>query len=137
MLRSATHPSYIRLARRWAPRPLRSEREYDLAVAIVSRLAIRDENTLDPGEQDYLDAAAAFIEEFDARVRGLARETAPLAVRMRALMESAELNASRLAEIAGVARSAMSEVLAAKRELSKPQIRRLANHFKLSADYFL
>lgn len=137
MLRPASHPSYIRLARKWAPRPLRSEREYDLAVAIITSLAIRSENMLDPGEHDYLDAAAAFVEEFDARVRGLASETEPLPVRLRALMESADLNASRLAEIAGVARSAMSEVLAAKRELSKPQIRRLATHFKLSADYFL
>jgi hypothetical protein len=48
-------PAYLALIDTFPLRPLRSERDYDAAVTVLDTLAVRPEDSLDPGEQDYLD----------------------------------------------------------------------------------
>ena len=59
-------PAYMALVRAFALRPIRNRREYDAAAAaIVDRLAVRPEGSLDPGEQDYLDTLTLLIQAYD------------------------------------------------------------------------
>ena len=57
--------SYFKLVRKFPLRPIRSEAEYDAAVSVMEKLAIRGESSLDRGESDYLDALSTFISRYD------------------------------------------------------------------------
>ena len=64
--RSTTPPaSYIALCREWPLRPIRSEADYDRAVAVLERLVVRREVDLDAGERDYLEMLELAIERYD------------------------------------------------------------------------
>jgi antitoxin component HigA of HigAB toxin-antitoxin module len=103
----------------------------------MERLAIRGESGLDRGERDYLDGLDEFISAYDKRAlsdrprRGTPRQ------RLRSLMEDSGTTPRNLEKILRCGHSLVSLVLSGKRELSKDNIRALAKHFKLSADYFL
>jgi hypothetical protein len=58
--------AYLALIDRFPLRPLRSERDYDQAAAILDTLAVRPEGTLDRGEQDYFDTLTMLVEAYDA-----------------------------------------------------------------------
>jgi len=103
----------------------------------MERLAIRVENALDPGERDYLDGLDEFISAYDQTAlidrprRGTPRQ------RLRSLIEDTGATPRDLQRILRCGHSLVSLVLSGKRELSKDNVRALAKHFKLSADYFL
>jgi HTH-type transcriptional regulator/antitoxin HigA len=128
---------YLRLIRQFPLRPIRNEGEYKAATAVMERLAIRGENALDPGERDYLDGLDEFISAYDRRAlidrprRGTPRQ------RLRSLMDDAALTPRDLEGILRCGHSLVSFLLSGKRELSKDNVRALAKHFKVSADYFL
>ncbi|MGD0390230.1 MAG: helix-turn-helix domain-containing protein [Tepidisphaeraceae bacterium] len=128
---------YLRLVRQFPLRPIRNEGEYKAATALMERLAIQGENGLDPGERDYLDGLDEFISAYDQRAlvdrprRGTPRQ------RLRSLMEDTGVTPRDLQRILRCGHSLVSLVLSGKRELSKNNIRALARHFKLGADYFL
>jgi HTH-type transcriptional regulator/antitoxin HigA len=129
--------SYLRLVREFPLRPIRNDGEYKAATAVMERLAIRGESGLDRGERDYLDGLDEFISAYDKRAlsdrprRGTPRQ------RLRSLMEDSGTTPRNLEKILRCGHSLVSLVLSGKRELSKDNIRALAKHFKLSADYFL
>jgi antitoxin component HigA of HigAB toxin-antitoxin module len=58
-------PPYLALIAAFPLRPLRSERDYDAAVAVLDALAVRPEGSLDSGEQDYLDTLTMLVEAYD------------------------------------------------------------------------
>jgi antitoxin component HigA of HigAB toxin-antitoxin module len=129
--------SYLRLVGEFPLRPIRDDVEYKAATAVMERLAIRGEDGLDRGERDYLDGLDEFISAYDKRVlidrprRGTPRQ------RLRSLIEDTDTTPRDLEKILRCGHSLISLVLSGKRELSKDNIRALAKHFKLSADYFL
>src|SRR5580704_1778891 len=129
--------SYLRLVNEFPLRPIRNDAEYRAATAVMERLAIRGEESLDRGERDYLDGLDEFIVAYDKRAlidrprRGTPRQ------RLRSLVEDTSTTPRDLEKILRRGHSLVSLVLSGKRELSKDNIRALAKHFKLSADYFL
>jgi HTH-type transcriptional regulator / antitoxin HigA len=129
--------SYLKLVNEFPLRPIRTDAEYKAANAVIERLAIRGENDLDAGEQDYLDGLDEFISSYDRRVltdrprRGTPRQ------RLRSLIHDSATTPRDLERILHCSHSLVSLLLAGKRELSKDNIRALAKHFKLSAEYFL
>ena len=128
-------PDYLRLVRAFPLRPIQSEQEYDQAASVVDRLAVRDEGSLTAGERDYLQALTLMVEAYDRdRFPAVAGGT-PLQ-RLRSLVDSAGLSPSELGDVIG-SRPAASMILKGVREPSKAQVRKLARHFKMSADYFL
>jgi HTH-type transcriptional regulator/antitoxin HigA len=135
--RFAPMDSYLNLVREFPLRPIRNDVEYKAATAVMERLAIRGENGLDAGERDYLDGLDEFISAYDQRAlidrprRGTPRQ------RLRSLMDDTATTPRNLEKILRCGHSLVSLVLSGKRELSKDNIRALAKHFKLSADYFL
>jgi HTH-type transcriptional regulator/antitoxin HigA len=129
--------SYLKLVREFPLRPIRNDAEYKAATAIMERLAVRGEDSLETGEKDYLDGLDEFISSYDQKAliarprRGTPRQ------RLRSLMEDTETTPRDMEKILRCGHSLVSLVLNGKRELSKDNVRALAKHFKLSADYFL
>jgi HTH-type transcriptional regulator / antitoxin HigA len=126
---------YAQLVRKFPPRPIHSARQYDDTLAVMNRLAMRDEDTLSPAEADYLDALATFVEEYD-RVQFAEPPAGTPVERLRYLIEQSGMTASDLGRLLGN-RGLGSILLTGKRELSKTHIRILADHFRLDAGYFL
>jgi HTH-type transcriptional regulator / antitoxin HigA len=129
--------SYLRLVSKFPLRPIRTESEYNAAKAVMEKLAVRGEQCLDEGERDYLDGLDQFISAYDENVRtDLPRRRSP-SQRLHSLVEDSGLTSRELQKILRCGHSLVSMLLSGKRELSKDNIRTLAKHFRLSADYFL
>ena len=124
---------YLRLVRRFPLRPLRTNREYDIAASILDELVLR--NDLSRGEADYMDGLATFVEAYDDKHFPIDKgQLKPLDM-LRFLMEHNDMKPADLGKLVG--RSAASMILSGKRSLSKTHIRKLASHFKLDAGVFL
>jgi HTH-type transcriptional regulator/antitoxin HigA len=127
---------YLGLVRKFPLRPLRSEADYDTAVAMLDALAIRPEGSLEPGEQDYLDTLTMLVEAYDQEHNEIeTRELDPLAM-LKYLMEESGMRTVDLGGLLGN-RGLASLILNGHRQLSKAHIRKLADHFKVSPALFL
>jgi HTH-type transcriptional regulator / antitoxin HigA len=129
--------SYLRLVSEFPLRPIRNDSEYKAATIVMERMAIRGEDDLDRGERDYLDGLDEFIAAYDKRALIDRPRRGTLRRRLRSLVEDTGTTPRDLERILRCGHSLVSLVLSGKRELSKDNIRALAKHFKLSADYFL
>jgi HTH-type transcriptional regulator/antitoxin HigA len=128
--------SYFALVKRFPLRPIRSAREYDTAVEVMNKLAVRDEGTLDSGEQDYLDAITLFVEAFDNEHFHVDTcDVAPLEL-LEHLMESRGMNVSDLGKVMG-SQPLASMILSGKREISRDKAKLLAAHFGLRTGAFV
>lgn len=123
---------YFALVHRFPLRTIRSDSELDDAITTINKLL--DQSELSPGAIDYLDVLDRLVEDYeDAHIEiPDVRGTAAL----RHLMEENELKQKDLAHLFG-GKSAISEVLRGKRELSKTQIQRLRDYFGVPADLFI
>lgn len=129
------HPDYLKLVRQFPLRPIRSMRQHDQAMAIVTALAVRDESKLSAGERDYLAALTVLLEDFDRRGSEPPTDLSALDL-LRHLMEANDLNVSELGHIIGSQPTA-SSILAGRRQMSKTVIRKLADHFGVNPGLFL
>jgi HTH-type transcriptional regulator / antitoxin HigA len=125
---------YLRLVRRFPLRPLRNQKEYDIAASILDELVLRD--NLSKGEADYLDALSTFVESYDDKHFPVEPEHLKPLDMLRFLMEQTDMSSAGLAKLLG-SRSAASMILSGKRAMSKTHIRKLATRFKLDANVFL
>ena len=129
-------PAYLALIDVFPLRPLRSERDYDMAATVLDKLAVRPEGSLDPGEQDYLDTLTMLVEAYDQEHHGMdAAQGDPLTM-LKYLMQESGLNRADLGRLLGN-RALGSLILNGHRQLSKSHIRKLAEHFKISPALFL
>ena len=104
---------YLALIRKLPLRPIRSEAELDRAIAMIDALSDRKE--LSPDEHDYLLVLANLIERYEDEHHAI---PAVAGVSMlRYLIESKGVTQARVAAEAGIAESALSEILAGKRKL--------------------
>ena len=128
-------PAYLALIDRFPLRPLRSERDYDAAVAVLDALAVRPEGSLHVGEQDYLDTLTMLVEAFDQDHHGMdAAQGDPLSM-LKYLMQESGMTQADLGRLLGN-RALASLILNGRRQLSKSHIRKLAAHFKVSPALF-
>ena len=115
---------------------IHDDAEYDAAVAEMNRLAIEPEGSLARADQDRLELLALVIDDYDDKHFAIkVKDRSPVAA-LKYLMEMNELKAIDLAELFG-GRSRVSDVLSGKRELSKAQVRALAQRFQVDANLFL
>ena len=139
VMKTATQPmrdSYFDLVRQFPLVPVRSEKQYDAAVAFLTPLAVRDENRLDSGEKAHLAALSQFVEDYERdRHRIDTADLSPLET-LKYLMRQ---NAMRPVDLGGIfgSRSLASQVLNGKRELSKAHILALAEHFRVAPGLFI
>ncbi len=129
-------PSYMALIGHFPLRPVRSERDYDAAVAVLDTLAVRPEGSLDAGEQDYLDTLTMLVEAYDREHDDLEAEDRDPLTMLKYLMQESGMAQADLGRLLGN-RALASLILNGHRQLSKSHIRRLADHFKVSPALFL
>lgn len=126
---------YLELVREFPLRPLRGKRELDQAMKVAGHLAIFDEGTLVPGEQDYLDALTILIEDYQRRHTDATHAVTPLAM-LKHLMEQRDMTVSDLGRIVG-SQSNASLIYSGKRAISTRVMRLLGAHFGISPGVFL
>lgn len=86
----------------------------------------------------YLEAVLTMLEAYDLEHNTIpAAGDLPLPDRLRGLMDVSEVNQSQLAEVAGISRGNISDVMAGRRGLSKESAKRLSRRFRVGAEYFL
>jgi HTH-type transcriptional regulator/antitoxin HigA len=135
-----TLKAYLRLAEIWPPHVPRDDDDYEAGAEAARALSARAEagEKLSEGETMYLEAALVMLEAYDAEHNAMpAAADLPLPERLRGLMEVSEVNQSELAEVAGISRGNMSDILAGRRGLSKESAKRLARQFRVGVEFFL
>ncbi len=124
--------SYLALIQTFPLRPIRSEKELDDAIKLVNALASRPD--LDTGEEDYLDVLSDLVEKYETANHPM--RPLPDGVLLRHLIEARGVTQTVVAKATGIKDSAISEVLAGKRQLSRVNVEKLADYFHVSPAAF-
>jgi HTH-type transcriptional regulator / antitoxin HigA len=139
--RAKTADDYLDLVRRFPLRPIHTQVSYDQASEILMNLVGRADDGLTPGESDYADVLSRLVRDYDEQHSSLLRQkiagrkSSPIAV-LKYLMEEHGMNTITLGKLVGGSGQA-SMILSGKRELSKANIRTLAERFKVSPALFI
>jgi HTH-type transcriptional regulator/antitoxin HigA len=115
------------------PRPIRTDRDLERAIARLEELDERDES-LTPEERELAELYASLIEAYEDQRYPIPR-AAPHEF-LRALLEDRGLSQADIAPLLG-GRGHASEILSGKRSVSKAQAKSLAAHFGLSVEVFI
>jgi HTH-type transcriptional regulator/antitoxin HigA len=136
---AATTEGYLHLVRRFELRPLRTRGDYDRAVAVMRDLLDRSiTGNLGADASDYLGVLVRLVRDYDEQHSSLLRnrrKPTPIEA-LKWLMEENGMNTIDLGKFVGGSGNA-SMILNGKRELSKANIRSLAERFKVSPALFL
>ena len=123
---------YFDLVRRFPLRPIRSDKELNVAVKMVDSLL--DRKDLASEEEDYLEVLGDLIEQYESE----AHPIAPVSdmEMLRHLIEAKGVSQTEVSKATGIADSTISEVLKGKRSLNRNHIGKLAQYFNVSPDVF-
>jgi HTH-type transcriptional regulator/antitoxin HigA len=127
---------YLSLVERFPLRPLKSDKDYDEAIAVVDTLAVKREDSLSPAEQDYLGTLTLLIEQYDCQHHTIEFVGYDGISMLEYLMSESGMTQAELGRLLGN-RALASLLLNRRRQLSKQHIRKLAQHFKVSPGLFL
>lgn len=134
-----TTDDYMELIRRFPLRPIRSQAEYERAMKIYGELGdLAEAGSISAGESDYLDVLVKLTRDYDQKHSSLLKnrkKTPPLEM-LRHIVKEAGMNTVSLGELVGGSGQA-SLILQGKRELSKANIRKLADYFHVSPALFI
>ena len=122
-----------RLCDKGFPVVIETEEENERVLAIIERLVAKGEKR-SPEEDAILNLLVHLVERFEEKAYPI-RKTAP-AEMVAFLLEQRGLKPIALAEVLG-SRGRVSEILAAKRSISKEQAKRLGEFFQVSAAAFI
>ena len=125
---------YIALVRQFPVRPLKSEAEHEAALAMVESLVGRDDLT--SGQEMYLDALGVFIEIYEVRRHAVKRANMTPAQLLRELMEQRGMTVNELGGVIG-SQPLASMILNGKRGISRDNVMRLAQHFRVNPVLFI
>jgi HTH-type transcriptional regulator/antitoxin HigA len=131
--RSLDPGRYRRLVAEVSPAIIETAEENERVLAIVEKLMARGENR-SPEEDAILNLLVHLVQQFEEKVYPM-RDAAP-AEMIAFLLEQRGLKPVALAEILG-SRGRVSEILAAKRSISKEQAKRLGEFFHVSVAAFI
>jgi HTH-type transcriptional regulator/antitoxin HigA len=138
---------YLALVRAFPLRPIRSRDDYDRALQVLENLTAgadgdrasghRAGEGLTARKSDYADVLARMVRDYDERHSSLlierlrGRKPSPVDI-LKYLMREHDMNTVTLGKLVGGSGQA-SMILSGKRELSKANIRALAEYFHVSA----
>ncbi|SMO44949.1 helix-turn-helix domain-containing protein [Fodinibius sediminis] len=105
---------------------IKSEEQYKEYCDALEELVFSDNAE---AKEDEIELLTLLIEDWD-RKHPLGPELDPVEL-IKAFMDEHGLNQTELAEIAGVGKSYISEILNYKKRMSKKVIRNIATHFKI------
>jgi HTH-type transcriptional regulator / antitoxin HigA len=131
--RSLDPRRYRRLVAEVSPAIIETEEENERVLAIVERLMSKAEKRT-PEEDAILNLLVHLVEEFEGKA--YPTEKASPAEMIAFLLEQRDLKPVALAEVLG-SRGRVSEILAAKRCVSKEQAKRLGDFFHVSPAAFI
>jgi len=111
---------------------IKSDRQYD---EYCKRLEVLDMSGNESEEiENEIELLTLLIEDYD-RKHSRFRDLDPVEL-LKSLMKDHSLKQKDIAEIAGVGKSYISEILNYKKMMSKEVIRKLADHFKVRQEAF-
>lgn len=114
-----------------SPTPITSERQHEEYLAVLDKLASKDNPTVD--EEKYAEVLMTLIEAYESEHHSI--PDAPVVEVLRTLMDANGLRQKDLAAIFG-SESIVSEVLHMKRALNKTHIEKLSKRFHVSPAVF-
>lgn len=132
---------YLKLIRKFPLRPIRTRGDYIQATDILAGLVGRADAGLTSDERDYVDVLGQLIDTYEQQHSGPLKEmgingkVSPIEA-LKYLMEEHRMNTIALGKLVGGTGQA-SMILNGKRELSKANIRTLANYFNVSPALFI
>jgi HTH-type transcriptional regulator/antitoxin HigA len=115
------------------PRPIRSDSELEQAIARLDDLDRRDPD-LTPEERELAELYTTLIEAYEERHYPIPH--APPHEFLRALLVERGLAQANIAHLLGGS-GHTSEILSAKRSISKAQAKKLGGFFKLPVELFI
>src|SRR5581483_11506536 len=125
ILNKRQQDSYLKLIQELPLVSVKSEEHLDIAQAMIDRLTVGSK--LDGGEQAYLEALCDLVAVYEDQHHAIqAPSDADL---LRHLMEANGVTQTQLHRESGLAKSAISEVLAGKKPFSKGMMGALATYF--------
>jgi HTH-type transcriptional regulator / antitoxin HigA len=132
-MRSLDPRRYRRLIADVAPTMIETEEENERVLAIVERLMAKAEKRT-PEEDAILNLLVHLVEQFEGKAYPIGKASPEEMIAF--LLEQRGLKPVALAEVLG-SRGRVSEVLAAKRSVSKEQAKRLGDFFHVSPAAFI
>ena len=114
-----------------SPTPITSERQHDEYLAVLDKLASKDNPTSE--EEKYAKVLVTLIEAYEEEHHSIAHAS-PVEV-LRTLMDANSLRQKDLVPIFG-SESIVSEILHKKRDLNKTHIEKLSRRFHVSPAVF-
>lgn len=132
-LRDATGNAYLELIFRLPLKPIRSAHQLAQAHEVMNFVMSRSRLTAD--ERDYLQVLSKLVEDYEEE-RHPMRSVSGLDM-LRHLLEARGIKQGQLAKKVGIAESTVSAILAGKRSLSLPHVRKLAAYFKVDPGVFV
>ena len=126
-----TGDTYMQLVRRFPLKTIKNDHELEEATSVISDLIGRD---LDRGSGDYLDALLVLVNKYEDEHHAIDETMTPQQA-LRSLMESNSLSQADIGRIIG-SESAVSMFFKGDRDLSKAQIKKLAERFKVDSSLF-
>ena len=122
------------LGRIMVPHAIMDQTDYDNTAELVGRLAVISKPT--KGQRQYLETLVQSIEAYDIEHNAIDTSAIKPLDLLKSLLVDHEMTASDLGRLLGN-RELGSKILRGERELSKTNIKKLADHFKLSPAAFM
>jgi HTH-type transcriptional regulator / antitoxin HigA len=124
--------TYMEIVQGFPLKTIKNDHEHAQATKIISGLMGRQ---LDSGAGDYLDALLVLVNKYEDEHHAIEEEMTPQEA-LRPLMKFNSLTQADIGRIIG-SESAVSMFLKGDRALSKTQIKKLAERFKVDAAIFI
>ena len=124
--------TYFELVKQFPLVPIKDDDHLAQASGTIDLLLRRE---LDDGEAAYLDVLSDLVQHYEQDHHPLPKVST--AGMLRYLLRENEVSQAQLARDVRIPPSVISEVLSGSRELSKANIKTLANHFGVSPSAFL
>jgi HTH-type transcriptional regulator/antitoxin HigA len=124
---------YMELIQQLPLRPIRTDDEHDVAIAMIDSLS--DRKSLTGDEHDYMLVLAKLIEDYEDD-REPTAEASPREI-LRELLKSNNINQAKLAEETGIAESTISDILAGRRPISRKAMYTFAKRFSIDPGLFV
>src|SRR5438270_4484158 len=128
-LKGGRRDSYLELVIAFPLASIKSDDELQDAQSVMDRLLAR--GALAEGEEMYLDALSDLVAAYEDEHYAI--EPASDADMLRHLMEAKGVTQAQLSKDTTVPKSTISEILAGKKHLSRPMIRKFADYFGVGA----
>jgi HTH-type transcriptional regulator/antitoxin HigA len=134
--KTEVHPDFHALCARLPLVPVRNDRHLRQAYRLIDELSIIDEERLTAGQGDYLYALSVLVHDYEQMHGAVDSSDIDAVGALGFLLEQNGMTASDLGRLLGN-RQLGAAILRRERQLSKANIIKLRERFKVSADLFL